>query len=119
MWLRHSQAEHLMKFYRPAEVPEDDHGLWCRQSRLAGVVRLIIWCGFLAIFPISGWHLGKPWVLWIGVALAAIVIPMAVLELAAMFRATNWLLRIGSDGVWINLRSYRDRDLNPDIHSVV
>jgi hypothetical protein len=119
MWLSHLKAEHQMKFYRPTDVPEDEQGLLCRQSRLAGVVRLIIWCGVLAIAPVSGWHFGKPWVFRIGLAVAAIVIPMAALELTAMFRATNWLLRIGLSGAWINLRSYRDREIDPDTTSVV
>ncbi len=38
-----------MPLYHPNEVPGDEQGLLCRQSRLAGVVRLIIWCGVLAI----------------------------------------------------------------------
>src|SRR5207237_1335972 len=46
-------------------------------------------------------------------------IPVAVLDLAVMFRATNWLLRIGSDGVWINLRSYRDKDIVTDSPSIM
>ena len=108
-----------MKFYRPAEVPEDEPGLMCRQSRLAGIVRLVVWCAVLAIFPVFGWKLGKPWLLWIGIAVSALVIPLALRELAAMFRPTNWLLRIGTNGVWINLRSYRDRDIDPDTLSVV
>jgi len=108
-----------MRLYRQNEVPEDEHGLLCRQSRLAGIVRLIVFCGVLAIFPIAGWKLGKPWLLWIGVAFAVVVFLVAVLDLAAQFRATNWLLRIGSDGVWINLRSYRDRDILAEALSVV
>ncbi|HEY3966713.1 MAG TPA: hypothetical protein VGM05_19275 [Planctomycetaceae bacterium] len=108
-----------MKFYRPAEVPEDDYGLLCRQSRFAGVVRLIILCIVLAIPSVVGWNTGKPWLFWTFVAVAAVVIPMAVLDLRSMFRATNWLLRIGYDGMWINLRSYRDRDVGLDALSVV
>jgi hypothetical protein len=108
-----------MRLYRQNEVPEDEHGLLCRQSQFLGIVRLIIWCGVLAIPVVIGWKLGKPWVLWIGVALAAVVIPMAVRDLAAQFRATNWLMRIGRDGVWFNLRSYRDRDIVTDALSVM
>jgi hypothetical protein len=108
-----------MKLYRQDEVPEDEHELLCRQSRLLGIVRLMIWRGFLAVFVFFGWKLGEPWLFWIGIALAAIVIPMGVADLAATFRATNWLMRIGRDGVWINLRSYRDRDVIPDAPSVV
>ena len=108
-----------MRLYRQDEAPQDEYGLLCRQSRLAGVVRLIIWCGVLAIPAVIGWKIGKPWLVWIFVAVAAVVIPMALLELAAMFRATNWLLHISSDGVWINLRSYRDRDDVLDALSVL
>ncbi len=108
-----------MRLYRQNEVPEDEQGLLCRQSRLAGVVRLIFWCGLLAAFPVSGWHFGKPLLLWIGLAVAALLIPLALRDLAAQFRPTNWLMQIGSDGVWINLRSYRDRDIMPDAPSVV
>jgi hypothetical protein len=108
-----------MRLYRQAEVPQDEQGLLCRQSRLAGVVRLIVWCIVLAIPPVFGWRFGKPWVLWIFVAVAAVAVPLAVLELAAQFRATNWLLRIGTDAVWINLRSYRDREFVPDASSIV
>lgn len=66
-----------------------------------------------------GWKLGKPWVLWIGIVFAVLVLLIAVRDLVAMFRASNWLLRIGTDGVWINLRSYRDRDVVADALSVV
>ncbi len=108
-----------MKLYRPADVPGDEYGLLCRQSRFAGVVRLMIWCGVVAVFPVFGWKLGKPWLLWTGIALAAVIVPMAMLDVAAMFRATNWLLRISYDGVRINLLSYRDREIDPQALSVV
>lgn len=106
-----------MWLYRQAEVPENEQGLLCRQSRLAGVVRLIVWCIVLAIPP--AFSRSKPWVFWGCVAVAAVVIPLAARELAAQFRATNWLMRVGADGLWINLRSYGDRDVVPDAPSVV
>jgi hypothetical protein len=108
-----------MRLHRQDEVPEDEYGLLCRQSRFAGVVRLVIWCGVLAIPPVFGWKFGKSWLIWTFVAVAAVVIPMALLNLAAMFRATNWLLRISSNGVWTNLRSYRDKDIDTDRRSVL
>ena len=108
-----------MRLYRQAEVPEDEQALLCRQSRLWGIVRLIVVPGFVAIFPFFGWKLDEPWLLWIGIALTAFVVVGALQELAAIFRPTNWLLRIGSDGMWINLHSYRDRDIVADTPSVV
>ena len=108
-----------MRLFRQGEVPADEQGLLCRQSRLAGIVRLIVWRGLVGVLPFFGWKLGEPWLIGIGIALAAIVIPMTTLDLAAMFRATNWLMRIGTGGLWINLCSYRERDVVPDAPSVV
>jgi hypothetical protein len=98
-----------MRLYRHAEVPGGTQGLCCRQSRLAGGVRFIVWTGMLAMAPILGWHFGQPWVTWIGAAVALLVAPLMLMDLVALFRATNWLMRIGTDGVWINLCSYRDK----------
>lgn len=108
-----------MRLYRQDEVTEDNQGVLCRQSRSAGVVRLIVWCVVLAIPPFFGWKLSKPWLIWVFAPLAAILILMALRDLAVMFRSTNWLLRISSDGLWINLLSYRDRNVDPDVRSVV
>jgi hypothetical protein len=101
--------ERLMRFYRNADVPEDVQGMWCRQSRLAGVVRCIIFSGVVAVPAIVGWTSHHPWVLWIGTAVAVAIVPLLLMDVAKLFRATNWVLRIGPDGVWINLRSYRDK----------
>src|SRR5690242_232792 len=84
-------------------------GLMCRQSRLAGVVRFVLFSGALAAPPVLGWKFHYPWLLWGGLILAAIVIPLLLMDTARLFRATNWKLGIGSDGVSINLRSYRDK----------
>jgi hypothetical protein len=35
-------------------------------------------------------------------------------DLAAKFRATNWLLWVRQDGLWINFRSYQDQSSNDD-----
>jgi hypothetical protein len=101
--------ERLMKLYRDADIPADPQALWCHESRLASVVRLIVCCGLLAIPVIHGWKSDRPWVLGFGIAGAAVVIPLMLIDMAARFRATNWVLRIGSDGLWVNLRSYRDK----------
>lgn len=108
-----------MRLYRQQDVPEDERALLCRQSQFAGIVRLIVWCGLMAVFPISGWRAGSPLAFWGGIAVAAIVIPIALLDLGKLFRSTNWLMRITSDGLWINLRSYRVRNNRTDIQSVL
>ncbi|HJT32227.1 MAG TPA: hypothetical protein VJ783_09300, partial [Pirellulales bacterium] len=100
-----------MRIHSAAELPTDARGIgtWCRQSRLAGVVRFMVFSGILAIPIVCGWYFHLPWLLWLGAAAAIVLLPLLLLDLAAMFRATNWLLYIGPDGLWLNLRSYGDK----------
>lgn len=83
-----------MKLYRNDEVADDGQGLMCHQSRLAGVVGIFVWSGVLAIPLILGWHFHKSWPMWLSAALAAILIPLVLMDVAARFRATNWILLI-------------------------
>jgi hypothetical protein len=92
------------------EVPNDPHALCCRQSRLAGVVRLLVCCGVLSIPLVVARNFGLAWLVWLCAAGALLILPIMLLDLAALFRSSNWILQVGRDGVWINLRSYRDRD---------
>jgi len=98
-----------MKLYRESELPADPQGLWCRQSRFAGIVRCIVFVGIVSVPPVLGWNFHRPWVQWIGAAVAVVFIPLMLMDVAALLRATNWVLRIDTDGLWINLRSYKDR----------
>ncbi|MDB5386234.1 MAG: hypothetical protein JWM11_1880 [Planctomycetaceae bacterium] len=101
-----------MKLYCAAEVPADareTHELICRESRLAAVVRLIVWSGVFITPAILGWQYGYHWVLGIGTLVFMIIFPALLRDVAGQFRETNWVLRIDSTGVWINLISYRDK----------
>jgi hypothetical protein len=105
-----------MKLYHATDVPERGPGLLCRQSRFWGIVRFVV---FLAVLPIPiymGWQANRPFFLWCGVAMAALVGLLLIVDMRALFRHTNWALRIDPDGLWINLCSYRDRV--PDMPSV-
>jgi hypothetical protein len=82
--------------------------MWCRQSRLSGVVRFIVFSGVLAVPIVCGWHFRQPWLIWLGAVAAIGLLPLLLLDLAKMFRATNWVLLIGPDSLWLNLRSYGD-----------
>jgi hypothetical protein len=94
----------------PAEdLPNGIQAMRCRQSRVGGVVRFIVFCAVLAIPPALGWHFRQPWLIWMGAAAAGALLLLLLVDLAAMFRATNWLVFIGPDGLWVNLRSYRDK----------
>jgi hypothetical protein len=96
-----------MKLVSSSEVPVDTPRMVCRESRLLGVIRFIVWCGVLAIPAILGWQLRVPWVQWIFTILFIILIPLMLIDLVTQFRPTNWVLRITSNGVWINLQSYK------------
>jgi hypothetical protein len=98
-----------MKLKSVADLPDEMQGVWCRQSPLAGVVRAIVICGMLMIPSLIGWKSGQPWLVWTSVALEVCFVPLLVKDVAALCRATNWVLRITSNGVWINLCSYRDK----------
>jgi hypothetical protein len=106
-----------VKLYHASEVPHDGRGLLCRQSRFWAIVRLFAFLAFLLIPIICGWRFDAPLIMWAGVAFLAIIIPIMWFDMAATFRRTNWAVRIDSDGLWINLCSYRDRV--PDALSVV
>jgi hypothetical protein len=97
-----------MEFRRRQDMPHDPHALWCRQSRLAGIVRCLIWCGVLTIPLAIGWHVDLRWLVWLGAGLAAIVGPLMLFHLLKLFRRSNWVLRIGRDGLWINLLPLHD-----------
>jgi hypothetical protein len=98
-----------MKLCRADEVPESSTGHWFRESRVAGVVRFLVFSGLLLIAPILGWHYGYSIVFWGGIVVALLLFPLLLGDVAAQFRPGNWVLCIDADGVWINLRSYRDR----------
>src|SRR4051812_13534984 len=97
-----------MKLVSSSEVPVEIPRIVCRESRLLGVIRFIVWGGILAIPAILGWKFRMPWVQWPSTILFAILIPLMLMDLLTQFRPTNWVARIMSDGVWINLQSYKD-----------
>ncbi|HVW35696.1 MAG TPA: hypothetical protein VHB99_00255, partial [Pirellulales bacterium] len=103
-----------MTIYPAGELPTDAQGLGCRQSRLSGVVRFIIFSGVLAVPIVCGWHFQLSWLIWLGAAAAIVLLPLLLLDLAKMFRATNWVLLVGPDGLWLNLRSYGDKVTTED-----
>lgn len=103
-----------MRLLHADEIPEDEQDLVCRQSRLAGTLGLVVWGVMLSIAPVIGVQKNLPWVLWIGVIVAALIMAALLKDLTLRFRKTNWVLRVGRDGVWVNLLSYSDKP-SPDV----
>lgn len=83
-------------------------GVCCRQSPLRGAIGGLIGSAVFVggIFFLR--QLGTPWFVWGGWAvLAALFVPVMIRDALARFRATNWVLRVHPDGLWINLLSFR------------
>ncbi len=85
-------------------------GLCCRQSPLRGAVGGLFACAFLVGMVLLLRHRGAPRLMWVGCALlAGVCVPIFLRGVLAKFRSTNWLLRVGPDGLWINLRPLQPR----------
>ena len=87
-------------------------GLCCRQAPVRGLVGVLIGSAVLvgAVFLLR--HFGAPWYFWGAfAALAALIVPLFLANALAKFRPTNWLVRLGPDGLWVNLRSYQNHHL--------
>src|SRR4051794_40572002 len=100
-----------MKVDTPTNMGPVD-GMYCRQSPLRGLVGSLIFCAVLIGFVFLLWHGGFPGFVWGWCAVwAALLVPWILADALAKFRSTNWLLRLGPDGLWINLRSYQNHHL--------
>lgn len=86
-------------------------GMCCRQAPLRGLVANLIFCAILVGFVFL-LHGGFPWFVWGWCAVwTALIVPWLVADALAKFRSANWLLRLGPDGLWINLRCYQNHHL--------
>lgn len=95
------------------------YGTCCRQSRVRGLVGGLVACVLLIGFVFLLQYRGVPWYGWgVSAVLVALLVPWFVADAMAKFHSANWLVRLGPDGVWINLRSYQNRDL-PEAVTVV
>lgn len=104
-----------MQLYFPDQIPGTIQGRVCRHSRVVAVVGvLLLFVFFVAVPTFLIWQLEPA--IWIS-GPALLFIGLILKWLAGMaikaFRSTNWLMRIAPDGLWINLRSYLNRDFEP------
>jgi hypothetical protein len=87
-------------------------GMCCRQSPLRGLIGGLIVCAFFIGFVLILRHWEVSGFVWGGCAvLAALLVPWFLADALAKFRSANWLLRLGPEGLWINLRSYQNHRL--------
>jgi len=94
-------------------------GLCCRQSPLRGAIGGLILCAAFVGGVFLARRAGAPAPVWIVCAiLAALIVPLVVVDMVAKLRSTNWLLWVRPDGLWVNLRWYQNRHL-PDAATVL
>lgn len=100
-----------MKVDSPKNM-EQVTGMCCGQAPLRGLVGSLIFCAILIGLVFLLWQQGFPWFAWGWVAVfVALLVPWLLYDALAKFRSTNWLLWLGLDGLWINLRSYQNPHL--------
>ena len=103
-----------MQLYFPDQIPGTIQGRVCRHSRLMAVVGVALMFLFLAAMPtFLIWKL-KPslWISGPALLFAGLILKWLAGIAIKACRATNWLMRIAPDGLWINLRSYLNRDFD-------
>ncbi len=87
-------------------------GMCCRQAPLRGLIGSLVLCACFIGGAVLLWQQGFPWIVWCWCAvLAVLLVPWILADALAKFRSTNWLLWLGPDGLWINLRSYQNSHL--------
>lgn len=99
-----------MKLVQTGEQDIDWEAVVCRQSPAMQVVGSLVLAVAFAGAPLLWWWLEAPtWVTVMCILTASLVVPVCLGEVNSALRKTNWLMAIQADGVWINLRSFRNR----------
>ena len=104
-----------MRLYTPADVPSVTQGRVCRQSRLVSIVGAAAMLAMMFGVPsFLLWQAQPPmWVVVLILLFDGLILTWLGGIAIKSLRNTNWLLQIAPDGVWINLRSYQNRDFAP------
>lgn len=108
-----------MKLVATGEERLDWAAIMCRQSPTMQLVGSLILSGLFGGAPVLWWWLDAPvWVTGMCGLVALLVIPICLNEAVSALKKTNWLMCIQADGIWLNLRSFRNRKFAPALTSV-
>lgn len=103
-----------MKLSQTGTQDIDWEAIVCRQSPVTQLIGSAVLAMLFALCPLMWWWLEAPtWVIGMCVVAALLVVPIALGEAFAAIKKTNWLLAIQADGIWVNLRSFRNRKFAP------
>lgn len=106
--------EEDMKLLQTGDQDIDWEAVVCRQSPSKQVTGGIIIAALLTFCPLMWWWLDAPiWVIVMCLITAILIVPICLGEAIAALKKTNWLMAIQADGIWINLRSFRNRKFSP------
>ena len=106
------QIEVCMKLLQTGTQRIDEEAIICRQSPYRQVVGGGVLTMMVTSFPLFWWWLEAPALVVVVCGIIALVVAsICVSEAVAALKKTNWLLAIQTDGVWVNLRSFRNRKL--------
>ncbi len=108
-----------MNLHPTGKLPPGPQVLVCRQSRLVGTLGTFFLLAFLIGGAVFWWVAEAPWFVWGSVAaLALLLTPVLLSGVGALYRRSNWVLLVGVDRLWINLRSHENHHF-PQARTVV
>ena len=109
-----------MQLLRPDAIPAGDAGpVFRNRSWLPLCVAAALMGGVAAFLAAGNW--GRPDMLLAVLpgAVALLLLALGLLRLRLCLRPGNWLLRLAPEGLYINLRSYRNPHLGGDAPTVL
>jgi hypothetical protein len=106
-----------MQLMRAAEVPQTERDLVFRASRLHAVLTVLASLGFCGWFILHTWP--HPKVAYVVSAVILLLLLLMHRFVTCRFHPSNWLVRVGDEGLFIHFRSYLNDHLSPDDLTVV
>lgn len=109
-----------MRLLKPKEAPHDDSALVFRNRSWTGLLIAAGLMGLVAGALAAGkWGQPDVFLAVLPGGLALLFLALSLLRLRMCLRPDNWLLRMGKDGLYVNLRSYRNHQLDGDAPTVL
>jgi hypothetical protein len=105
-----------MQLMRAADVPQTERDLVFRASRLHAVLTVLACLGLCVWFILTRPHPQVAYVVSGGILLLLLLMHRFV---TGRFHPSNWLARVGDEGLFIHFRSYLNDHLSPDDPTVV
>lgn len=103
-----------MQLYSSEKPAPRNTEMICRQSRMVTLLVGSAYIALLGFLPAALWYTEKlpaPLAVWICLT-GALLLPMVVGRFLATLRPSNWTLAIGPDGLWLNVRSFQNYQLD-------